>query len=39
MKKIDRVKKRFVMEGLNVALNGRKGSRIYAKKAEEILLQ
>ncbi len=34
MKKIDRVKKRFVMEGLDVALNGRKGSRIYAKKAD-----
>ena len=34
MKKIDRVKKRFVMEGLDVALNGRKGSRIYAKKVD-----
>ena len=34
MKKIDRVKKRFVMEGVDVALNGRKGSRIYAKKAD-----
>ena len=34
MKKIDRVKKRFVEEGLEVALNGRKGSRIYAKKAD-----
>ena len=34
MKKIDRVKKRFVMEGLDVALNGRKGSRIYTKKAD-----
>ena len=34
MKKIDRVKKRFVMEGLDVALNGRKGSRIYVKKAD-----
>jgi len=34
MKKIDRVKKRFVMEGLDVALNGSKGSRIYAKKAD-----
>ena len=34
MRKIDRVKKRFVMEGLDVALNGRKGSRIYTKKAD-----
>lgn len=34
MKKIDRTKKRFVEEGLDVALNGRKGSRIYAKKVD-----
>jgi transposase len=34
MKKIDRVKKRFVEEGLDIAINGRKGSRIYAKKAD-----
>ena len=34
MKKIDRAKKRFVVEGLEVALNGRKGSRIYAKKVD-----
>ena len=34
MKKIDRVKKRFVLEGLDVALNGRKASRIYEKKAD-----
>lgn len=34
MKKIDRVKKRFVEEGLDVALHGRKGSRIYAEKAD-----
>ncbi len=34
MKKIDRVKKRFVVEGLEVTLNGRKGSRIYAKKSD-----
>lgn len=34
MKKIDRVKKRFVEEGLDVALNGRKGDRIYAKKTD-----
>ena len=34
MRKIDRVKKRFVEDGLEVALNGRKGSRTYAKKAD-----
>ena len=34
MRKIDRVKKRFVEAGLDVALNGRKGNRIYAKKAD-----
>ena len=34
MRKIDRVKKRFVEEGLDVALNGRKDNRIYAKKAD-----
>ena len=34
MRKIDRVKKRFVEEGLDIALNRRKGSRIYAKKAD-----
>lgn len=34
MRKIDRVKKRFVEEGFDVALNRRKGSRIYAKKAD-----
>ncbi len=34
MKKIDRVKKRFVEDGLEVALNGHKGSRIYEKKAD-----
>ncbi len=33
-RKIDRVKKRFVEEGLEVALNGRKGSRIYKRKAD-----
>ncbi len=31
MKRIDRVKKRFVEEGFNVALEGRKSSRIYKK--------
>lgn len=34
MKKIDRVKKRFVEEGFEVALNGRESSRIYKKKAD-----
>ena len=34
MRKIDRVKKRFVEEGIEIALNGRKGERIYAKKAD-----
>jgi len=34
MKKIDRVKKRFVEEGFDVALNGRKARRIYKKKAD-----
>jgi transposase len=34
MKKIDRVKKRFVEEGLDISLNGKKGSRIYKKKAD-----
>ena len=34
MRKIDRVKKRFVEEGLDVALNGRKGQRVYQKKAD-----
>ena len=34
MKKIDRVKKRFVEESLYVALNGHKGKRVYEKKAD-----
>jgi len=34
MRKIDRVKKRFVMESLEVALGGRKGDRVYVKKAD-----
>lgn len=34
MRKIDRVKKRFVVDGLDVALHGKKGSRVYAKKAD-----
>ena len=34
MRKIDRLKKRFVVDGLEVALNGHKGSRIYRKKLD-----
>ncbi len=34
MRKIDRVKKRFVMEGIETALTKKKGSRIYKKKAD-----
>ncbi len=34
MRKIDRVKKRFVMEGIEAALNKKKGSRIYEKKTD-----
>ena len=34
IKKIDRVKKRFVEEGFDIALNGRKGDRVYAKKVD-----
>lgn len=34
MKKIDRIKKRFVEDGLDIVLNGRKGSRIYNRKAD-----
>jgi len=34
MRKIDRVKERFVLEGIEVALNGRKRNRIYDKKAD-----
>jgi transposase len=34
MKKIDRVKKRFVEEGLEVALNGKESDRIYNKKVD-----
>lgn len=34
MRKIDRVKKTFVEEGLEIALNGTKGQRVYQKKAD-----
>jgi len=34
MKKIDRVKKKFVEEGFEIALCGRKGERIYRKKVD-----
>lgn len=34
MRKIDRVKERFVTEGLEVALSGRNRNRVYHKKAD-----
>ena len=34
MKKIDRVKKRFVEESFEIALNGHKGKRTYERKAD-----
>ncbi len=34
MRKIDRVKKCFVVDGFDITLNGRKGSRVYKKKAD-----
>ena len=34
MRKIDRVKKRFVEDGFETALHGRKGERVYKKKAD-----
>ena len=34
MRTIDRVKKRFVEDGFDIALNGRKATRIYTKKAD-----
>ncbi len=34
MRKIDRVKKRFVTEGIETVFNKKKGSRIYVKKAD-----
>jgi hypothetical protein len=34
MRKVDRVKKRFVQEGLDVALGGRQGQRNYIRKAD-----
>ena len=34
MRKIDRLKKRFVLDGLDIALNGNKGSRVYKKKVD-----
>jgi len=37
MKKIDRVKKRFVMGGIETTLTNKKGSRIYKKRLMEIL--
>ena len=37
MKKIDRVKKRFVEEGFDIALNGRKGERVTPRRRTGIL--
>ena len=34
MKKIDRVKRRFVEDGFEIAVNGSKSKRVYAKKAD-----
>jgi len=34
MRKIDRTKKTFVEEGLDIALDGTKGQRVYQKKAD-----
>ena len=34
MRKIDRVKKRFVEEGLEVAINGKESERVYSKKVD-----
>ena len=34
MRKIDRVKRRFVERGMEVALHGRKGERVYERKAD-----
>ncbi len=34
MRKIDRLKKTFVEKGLDIGLNGTKGQRVYAKKAD-----
>ncbi len=34
MKKIDRVKKRFIEEGIDIALNRRREKRVYVRKAD-----
>jgi len=34
MRKIDRVKKRFVEEGIDITLNGKKGNRVYTKMVD-----
>jgi Homeodomain-like domain len=34
MRKIDRVKKRFVEDGIDVALDRKKGNRIYSRKSD-----
>ncbi len=34
MRKIDRIKKRFIEEGIDITLHGKKGNRVYLKKAD-----
>ena len=34
MRKIDRIKKRFIEDGYDIALKGEKGSRVYARKTD-----
>jgi len=34
MRKIDRIKKRFIEEGMDITLNGKKGSRVYSKMVD-----
>ena len=35
MRKIDLVKKRFLEDGYDIALNGEKGNRVYARKTDD----
>ena len=34
MRKIDRIKKRFIEDGIDITLNGKKGNRVYAKMVD-----
>lgn len=34
MRKIDRIKKRFIEEGIDITLHGKKGNRVYLKKVD-----